>query len=331
MGILKITNEKLTELWSKGLSDLEIAQQLNVSIITVGNRRRALNLKVHKKKRQDKFTVSREKLKALCEKLGTDSAIANALGTSYQIVQRLRKKYNLSVANYHQNLKIELTQIQREFIFGSLLGDGYCKKTKDDRTSEFSFNHSIKQKEYVEWKYKFLENFPGRMYEFTRKPHIKTGKCYGTFTGKFDTNPAFDEFREMFYDENSKKHIPIKHLNELYTPLAMAIHYMDDGSCHPRKYDDDVKIATCGFDEDEIDKLCEFIKNKYNIDCYRAYGKNLRVRVRSIPTFMELIEPYIIPSMSYKLSPKWVKKRNSEISDNSLPSSDLNDQKRSND
>lgn len=331
MGIFKFTDEKLIELWKQGLTDLEIAQRLKASIITVGNRRRALKLEVHKKKRQDKFDVSKERLEELCKTLGTDSAVANALGTSYQIVQRLRKKYNIPIANYHQNLKIELTQIQREMIFGTLLGDGYCKKTKDDRTAEFSFNHSIKQKEYVEWKYKFLENFPGRMYEFTRSPHYRTGKVYGTFTGKFDTNPSFDEFRDMFYDENSKKHIPIKYLDELYTPLAMAIHYMDDGSCTVAKYGDTIKIATCCFEDSEIDALCNFMLRKYKIECYRAYGKNLQIRAKSVPTFMELIEPYIIPSMTYKLSPKWVKKRNSENSDNSLPSLDLNDQERSND
>lgn len=330
MGIFKFTDEKLIELWKQDLTDLEIAQKLNVSIITVGNRRRALKLKVHKKKRQDKFTVSKEKLEELCKTLGTDSAVANALGTSYQIVQRLRKKYDIPIANYHQNLKIELTQTQREVIFGTLLGDGYCKKTKDDRTSELSFNHSIKQKAYVEWKYKFLENFPGRLYEFTRSPDKRTGKIYSTFTGKFDTNPAFDEFRDMFYDESSKKHIPIKFLDELYTPLAMAIHYMDDGSCHSRKYDDIVQIATCCFDDSEIDELCNFMFKKYKIECYRAYGKKLQIRAKSVPTFMELIEPFIIPSMAYKLSPKWVKKRNSSL-DNSLPSLDLNDQERSND
>lgn len=320
----KIADEKIKELWSQGLTDREMAQELNLSIITVGNRRRALNLAVNKQKRMtENFYISKEDMENACQKCVSDSELANLLGVGYLTAQKWRKKYKIDIQNYNANPKIELNSKQKQVLFGTLLGDGYLKKTKDDKNAEFSFNHSIKQKEYVEWKYAFFNNFPGRMYEYLREPNKKTGKRYNTFTGKFDTNESFTEFHKLFYNQNNIKHIPIEKLKELYTPLAMAIHYMDDGSCCIKKgsTSEVVSIATCSYTKEELEQFIKFLKEQYDLHWTVGYNNTIHLRAMSVFKFMDLISPYIIPSMSYKLSPKWVKKKNSEsLSDNSLPS-----------
>ena len=51
-----------------------------------------------------------------------------------------------------------LSQMQRSVIIGSLLGDGYLRIISGRRNAFLEINHSIKQKDYVDWKYAILKN-----------------------------------------------------------------------------------------------------------------------------------------------------------------------------
>lgn len=66
----------------------------------------------------------------------------------------------------------------------------------------------------------------------------------------------------MFYDSNGKKIIPIKFLEEYYTPLAMAIHYCDDGYNEGHA----AVFATCSFTLEELEQFKKFLFDKYSIE-----------------------------------------------------------------
>jgi hypothetical protein len=51
-----------------------------------------------------------------------------------------------------------LTQLQRSIIIGSLLGDGYVRIVDGRKDAFLEINHSISQKEYVDWKYEMLQS-----------------------------------------------------------------------------------------------------------------------------------------------------------------------------
>ena len=51
-----------------------------------------------------------------------------------------------------------LNQLQKSFLIGTLLGDGYIRQVKGRRDAFLEVNHSATQKEYVEWKYDLLKN-----------------------------------------------------------------------------------------------------------------------------------------------------------------------------
>lgn len=51
-----------------------------------------------------------------------------------------------------------LTQLQKSVIVGSLLGDGYIRIMLGRKDAFLEINHSIKAKEYVDWKYSVLKN-----------------------------------------------------------------------------------------------------------------------------------------------------------------------------
>ena len=61
-----------------------------------------------------------------------------------------------------------LTERQKAIIVGCLLGDG-TMRCKTNALLEI--NHSIKQREYVEWKYDQLKEL------VSTKPHERFGKC----------------------------------------------------------------------------------------------------------------------------------------------------------
>lgn len=288
-------------LWEKGLSDCDIACIMDFSDITIGNRRRKLGLKPNKKE-HDFSEPDLETFKVKCEELQTDSAVARFFKMKTEKVKKLRKKYNIEIRNYNANPEIIPTHLQEELIFGTLLGDGYCKMDDTDKEASLIFNHSVKQKEYVLYKYSFLNNFPGRTYYFKRTPHTKTGVEYETYSASFYTNKTFTKFRKMFYDEDGNKHIPLEYLDDLYTPFAMAIHFMDDGTCIKATKGNSVNfnISTCGFPKDEVLKFMEFLKNKYDINTSITEANRIYIKADSKSKFLNLISPYKCESMDYK-------------------------------
>lgn len=205
--------------------------------------------------------------------------------------------------NYGSNPTIELSHKQKELIFGCLLGDGYCKKVGNDKNATFEFQHSLKQKEYVEYKRSFLLNLPGRVYEYTRHD-IRTEAEYDTYTASFLTNQCFSDFHSIFYDGGKKK-IPLEYLDELYTSFALAIHYMDDGSCVKKSgYNSyDVSIATCSFSIDDLNQLVYFLKKKFDLEFTIQKSSNrIRLRSKDISKFFNLIRPYVPECMLYKIN-----------------------------
>lgn len=291
-----MTKETLIEeITVNKLTDLEIAQKYNYSYITIGNMRRSLGLPCNKKKRALFIKPSKEELSNLYKKFGSDSKVANYLGVYTSKIKELRVLYDLKVDN-RIFPEVILTHEQKEILFGILLGDGYCKKRKNQICPSFLIDHSIKQKEYVDYIASYFNNLPNRKYEHITGINKKTNKRYNCYCLSFYENRAFDFFRDNFYINNIKE-IPIKLLEEFYTPKAMAFHYMDDG-CYTRK---NCKIAMCGFKEEQINQLRAFLLKKYNIDTTITKRKDMYIKKNSVPKFFKLITPYICESMIYKL------------------------------
>lgn len=93
--------------------------------------------------------------------------------------------------------------LQKQVICGSLLGDGSIVKGKEDRNCRFSEAHSVKQKEYLLFKYGILKPFSGKFIEYPRKDGGKDVK----FSTKAHQN--FNYFRKLFYNEKGRKSLSI--------------------------------------------------------------------------------------------------------------------------
>jgi len=179
-----------------------------------------------------------------------------------------------------------LTQKQKEFVVGTLLGDGYLMPTS--RGCCLRVHHGIKQKSYIQWKYdimKSLVNTPTRL-------------CQRSYYFRTVSNPIFDEYRSIFY-ESGKKRVP-ENIGNLLTPLGLAVWLMDDGS----RDKGCMRISSHSFTYSEHQRLQEILRAKFGIKCniQKAQTKFwLWITSKSIPRLVRMMEPYFISSMLYKL------------------------------
>ncbi|MFA6552225.1 MAG: LAGLIDADG endonuclease [Candidatus Paceibacterota bacterium] len=184
--------------------------------------------------------------------------------------------------------KIEIKKRQKEVIIGSLLGDAHLVRT----TCGFAFraNHGIVQKDYVDWKYKEIENLTNS------SPKIYKNSYYFRTV----SHPFFKILRKTFY-KGKRKIIP-KFLEEWMTPLALSVWIMDDGS----RDGNQLRINSQCFSKMENKKLISIIEAKLGIKATLNRDKDmfrLRIAGSSMKKLKALIEPFIVPSMRYKFSP----------------------------
>lgn len=188
------------------------------------------------------------------------------------------------------NTEGSLSQLQKSFIIGTLLGDGYIRRVKGRQDAFLEVNHSAIQKEYVEWKYEILKNL-------TRSgPKIRKGNgtriAYRFFTKQ---NPEFTKFMQLFY-KNKKKHIP----NLKLDPMMLAVWYMDDGSMCSKH---NVYLNTQQFSKEDQYKLLGFLEKmgfEGTLNKDKEYYR-IRFKSSSIPKLFGMIKEFIIPSMKYKI------------------------------
>ena len=183
-----------------------------------------------------------------------------------------------------------LTQFQKSFIIGTLLGDGYLRQIKGRKNAFLEVNHSIAQKEYVEWKYNILKNL-------TRSgPKSRNGNgkrvAYRFFTKQ---HSEFTQIMNLFY-KNKKKCVP----NIKLDSLILAVWFMDDGS---RCSKDNVYLNTQQFSKDDQYKLLYILKEiglEGTLNKDKEYYR-IRFKTSSVPILFKIIEEHIIPSMKYKI------------------------------
>ena len=148
-----------------------------------------------------------------------------------------------------------MNQSQRSILVGLLLGDGHLETVTRDRTYRLKVEHSLKQKEYVDWLYEQWKDF------IKSKPYLKEKtlvrkkfSCCGFTT---HSSAEFRFYAQQFY-AGRKKVIP-KLFAKLIDPMALAIWFMDDGSfksIHHKTY----IIHAIGYTKSELRSFKKFLK-----------------------------------------------------------------------
>ena len=184
-----------------------------------------------------------------------------------------------------------LTKLERSIIVGSLSGDGYMRIIPDRKNAFLEINHSLRAKDYVDFKFEKLK----RICKSSPKER-KTNEdrhAYRFFTKQ---HKDLTILYNLFY-KNNRKVIP-KNLE--LDPISIAIWYMDDGS---KSRDKDVYLNTQQFSLSDQKTLLHYLRKfgvKARLNKDKKYYR-IRILKESIKTFMDIIKPYVVFSMRYKL------------------------------
>ena len=184
-----------------------------------------------------------------------------------------------------------LTQFERSIIIGSLLGDGYMRIIPGRNDAFLEINHSIKAKDYVDYKYESLKSICSSGPK--ERPTNDGRVAYRFFTKQ---HKELTEIYNRFY-KNNKKIIP-KDL--VLDPVVLSVWYMDDGS---KCRDHDIYLNTQQFSINDQNILLTKLR-LVGIDARLNKDKKyhrIRILKTSIKKFMEIISPHIFKSMQYKL------------------------------
>lgn len=194
-----------------------------------------------------------------------------------------------------------MTKRQKQIVIGTILGDAYLQKT-GKKNARLRLEHSIKQKEYIFWKYKelvkYMQNKPKKLVRYN--PVFK--KEYAYYRCQSHSSPIFGKLRQKFY-QDSKKIIPTDIKKLLDNSLTLAVWYMDDGYYYHR--DRIACIYLSKMKDENLNLLLKALKENFNllpILKTKKKGKNLVFTVSDTQKLVKTIKDYIIPSMRYKLS-----------------------------
>ena len=184
-----------------------------------------------------------------------------------------------------KRLYLSLTERQREILIGCVLGDAYISKL-----GKIRIEHSLKQCEYLAWKFSKLKTLCYRALP-RNVIHKYKGKSYES--SFFQLRQYFRKWRSIFYC-NGQKIFP---KNLILSPLSVAIWYMDDGCWTGKKF----VISTESFKGEYLIYLQNVLKKQFGLETNVSKNGKLTILKVSHLVFIDLISPHIIPSMSYKL------------------------------
>ena len=179
-------------------------------------------------------------------------------------------------------------------IVGSLLGDGYLTPN-----GSLQIEHCLDHASYVLWKYEMLKCVAGKPPVVVERYDSRTSRTYRSM--RFYTRSVLDSFRDSFYPDR-KKVVPST-IGDLLDSMAVAVWFMDDGGRGART-PRGLVINTSGFTREEQSLLQKVVKAKFGIDVsvHRpGSGFQLYIRARSFIRFSELVAPYLVAQMRYKL------------------------------
>jgi recombination protein RecA len=202
-----------------------------------------------------------------------------------------------------------LSDQQMQVVLGSLMGDGNLSPNRRGRSgTRFRLGHGAKQAAYLDWKVSLLGNV-----ECSRTVNAK-GAVFADFTPL----PELAELHDVVYFGDGKKHLTWDYLKAL-TPLALAVWYMDDGSLAVRSKglqertqggSGRIEICVEAMSAGSRERLVQYLHDTHGLDIRLRLAGSAQQAVIVFNTaatekFQKLVAPYVHPSMSYKLLPRF--------------------------
>jgi hypothetical protein len=201
---------------------------------------------------------------------------------------------------------MKLTQVQKDLIVGTLLGDGNLQTQSSGKTWRYRAAHKLAHQPYLYHKYEILKDFCQTSPQLSVVYDPRTNKEYSRYTFQTITSDEFRYYGQLFYqqqaDSSWKKQIP-GNIFSLITPRVLAYWYMDDGAMKWRGKSNAVRICTDSFSPNEISILKNVLQEKFFLKVSLQKKDDIQrlcILEESYQTLNELIVPYLLPYMYYK-------------------------------
>lgn len=289
--------EKILKLNKEGKTSQEIADALGIGESTVRRKLRESGVKNNIKRTRSNDPEVKEKVKSLVEQGYTNKEVATILGMSPTTARKYTKELGLETNSVKtksiDKKEIELTQEQEEVLYGSLLGDMHIGI--NGKLPRVGINHGGDQEPYFDYKCEIFHNLLGKI---SKKPRYdkRTQKWYNRYAVRLLAHPVFSDMYSVLYKDGIK--IVTEEWLKHVTPRGLAFWFMDDG-CNAGT------LATNCFTKQECELIQKWLDETYNIKTTLHNAPNnqyiIYIKSESRSTFYNLVEPYFIPSMLYKL------------------------------
>ena len=203
------------------------------------------------------------------------------------------------IENYKKTL--QLSELQRQVLVGTLLGDGCLETQNKGRTYRLKIEHAVSQKDYVDWKYQLFKAFTlskPRLHKRMSYGLVRENYCFSTIS-----HGSLRFYGQQFYADGQK--VMPRMISKMLTPLALAVWFMDDGSIKSSQHKALV-IHSQSFNKQDLLKIIEVLEKKYEVKSALRKRKDgngyvLYLLSETINNFIGLVKKYILPTMKYKL------------------------------
>ena len=199
----------------------------------------------------------------------------------------------------------------QSLIVGSMLGDSHAERyyntTLKLGNTRLTFQVSQFNESYSRYLYLICNNYT-HCTKPTFEERSSNTKTYQSLRFKTKRNPIFNQIHDYFYNGQIK--ILPQNIQHYLTPLALAIWFMDDGSkCGPG-----IRFATNKYSIQDVERLCHILNNKFSLiatsnKCGRPHQRVIYISSKSINKFYNIVKPYILPEMLYKIPQKSLKNK----------------------
>jgi hypothetical protein len=183
---------------------------------------------------------------------------------------------------------------------GTILGDACLERNGSNM--RLRIDHGVAQRAFVEWKLLQLAELHPLRPRVVRRLDARTGRVHENYRFDTRTDPRLNEFFHLFYDVHGIKHIPGHISAILRSPISLAVWYMDDGG---RRGDcRSGYLNTNAYRVHEVESLKSCLLHNFGMktSTHFAAGKpRIYIPSREFERFCDLVAPFVIPEMSYKL------------------------------
>lgn len=206
----------------------------------------------------------------------------------------------MSILDYIENVNGWDKRQVYEALYWIVLGDGYLARWNSSHKNCFlNVSHKQEQREYLIWKAAILSRANIGWNVGTSDRSLE-GKGIMVYLNS-KCHPLFRQIADRIYVPIGRKSLDT-HALALLDKIGLAILYQDDGTYNKSKYS--IRITKTSFSSVEMEAIVKVVVEKFGI-IFRlqrhAGGYDLGLRYSDKDKFFDLIEPYVVPTMRYKL------------------------------